>query len=123
MGKEKNDFVIDSRTAFHWIQDSFKVFLDLNPRIAAERTFAQIQKEGRKSQAGSSVEEVYENTAKRVESERKRYQNLYNIDVTDKTNFDLVVDTEINNLEEVIEIVIKAYKKWLNIPGLKNESR
>src|SRR3989338_6655344 len=24
MGKEKNNFVIDSRTAFHWIPDSFK---------------------------------------------------------------------------------------------------
>ncbi len=119
MGKEKNSFVIDSRTAFHWIPDSFKVFLDLNPRIAAERTFAQIQKEGRTSQAGSSIDEVYENTAKRVESERKRYWNLYNIDITDRTNFDLVVDTETNNLEEVIAIIIPVYQKWLSASQLK----
>lgn len=119
MGKEKNDFVIDSRTAFHWIPDSFKVFLDLDPKIAAERTFAQIQKEGRASQTGSSAEEVYGNTLKRMESERKRYSNLYNIDIGDKTNFDLVVDTNINNLEAAVNIVADAYHKWLNLPVSK----
>ncbi|HUX35518.1 MAG TPA: AAA family ATPase [Candidatus Paceibacterota bacterium] len=116
MGKEKNDFVIDSRIAFHWIPSSFKVFLDLDPRTAAERTFAQIKKEGRESQAGSSISEVYDNTIKRIESEQKRYRNLYNIDIADKTNFDIVVDTGINGLEEVIDIVITAYKKWLSVP-------
>ncbi len=114
MGKEKTDFVIDSRMAFHWIPDSFKVFLSLDPKIAAERTFAQIQKEGRASQAGSSAKEVYENTVIRVESERKRYENLYKIDITDKTNFDLIVDTEINDLDETVEIIIEAYQKWLD---------
>ncbi len=114
MGQEKENFVIDSRMAFHWIPDSFKVFLDLDPRIAAERTFAQIQKEGRTSQDGSSVEAVYENTKKRVESERKRYWDLYQTDYLDKANFDLVVDTNENNLEQVISIVMAAYKEWLS---------
>lgn len=115
MGEEKDNFVIDSRTAFHWIPNSFKVFLDLSPRIAAERTFEQIRREGRASQAGESIDEVYENTLRRVESERKRYESLYNLDITDKMKFDLVVDTKVNNLEEVIEIVAVAYQKWLSI--------
>lgn len=114
MGEEKSDFVIDSRIAFHWIPSSFKVFLHLDPRTAAERTFAQIKKEGRESQAGSSIDEVYGNTLKRIESEQKRYRNLYDIDITDKKNFDLVIDTETHGLEEVIDMVIAAYQKWLN---------
>ncbi len=113
LGKEGNELVIDSRTAFHWIPDSFKVFLHLDPRTAAERSFKQTQEEGRVSQEGSSVEEVYKNTLKRVESERKRFEDLYNLDITDENQFDLVVDTKVNNLKEVIEIVSKAYKKWL----------
>jgi|SRR3989338_517167 len=112
--KEKDNLVIDSRMAFHWMPDSFKVFLDLDPQMAAERTFAHIQKIGRLSQKGSSVDEVRENTFKRVESERKRYLNLYNVDITDKTRFDLVVDTGTENLDGVINIVIKFYQKWLN---------
>lgn len=113
MGKAKDDLVIDSRMAFHWIPDSFKVFLDLDPKIAAERTFAHIQKKGRVSQSGSSIDEVRENTLKRRQSEQKRYWNLYNVDVIDKKKFDLVVDTGANDLEQVIEIVIKAYQRWL----------
>ena len=116
MGKGKNDLVLDSRTAFHWIPDSFKVFLDLDLHAAAARTFAQIQKEGRTSQAGSSLNEVYANTVKRMESEQKRYRDLYHIEVTDKPQFDLVVDTEANNLDQVIAIVVAAYKKWLGVP-------
>ena len=117
IGKEKNNLVIDSRTAFHWIPDSFKVFLDLDLHAAAERTFAQIQKEGRTSQAGSSLDEVYAHTVQRMESEQKRYRDLYTIEVTDKTQFDLVVDTEANNLEQVIKIVVAAYEKWLDTPN------
>ena len=33
-GDEEN-LVIDSRTAFHWIPESFKVFLKIDPHIAA----------------------------------------------------------------------------------------
>src|SRR3990167_4405720 len=73
MHKEKDNLVIDSRMAFHWMPDSFKVFLDLDPQMALERTFAQIQKEGRASQDASTIEEVRENTLKRVHNEQKRY--------------------------------------------------
>ncbi len=114
MGREKDDFVIDSRTAFHWMPDSFKVFLDLDPRTSAERTFAHIQKEGRASQSAASVEEVRANTEKRVASEQKRYRDLYGINYLDKSNYDLVVDTGVNDLQKVTQIVLAAYKEWLN---------
>ena len=113
LGKEKNKLVIDSRTAFHWIPDSFKVYLDLDPKVAAERTFLQIQKVGRISQGAQSVEEVRENTLKRIQSEQKRYQSLYQIDVTNKKQFDLVVDTAAFDLKRVISLVIEKYKQWL----------
>ena len=113
MGEEKENLVIDSRTAFHWIPGSFKVFLDLDPQAAAERTFAHIQTEGRASQTASSVEEVLESTMQRVASERKRYHDLYEIDVTDRSQFDLVVDTRTHDLKQVIAIVVAAYNEWL----------
>lgn len=122
IGKEKENLVMDSRMAFNWIPDSFKVFLELDPKIAAKRTFAHIQKEGRASQSGSSIDEVLENTLKRRNSEQKRYQSLYNVDITDKTQFDLVVDTGVHDLNEVINIVIAAYQKWLIISEGNNHN-
>jgi cytidylate kinase len=116
LGKEKNNFVIDSRIAFHWIPDSFKVFLQLDPKIAAQRTFSQIQKEGRVSQAASSVDQMLEDTLKRIESEKKRFHGLYNIDFTDMKNYDLIIDTGVNDLQQVIARVVNAYSAWLNAP-------
>jgi len=112
LGRDDGNFVIDSRMAFHWIPDSFKIFLSLDLQKGAARTFAQIQKEGRASQVGSSVEEIYQNTMKRLESEKKRYWDLYKIDYTDVSQFNLVVNTGENNLEQVINIVARAYTTW-----------
>lgn len=113
LGKEKNDLVIDSRMAFHWIPDSFKVFLDVNLETAAQRAFRDIQLHGRVTQTGVSLEEVLAKTAARMESEMKRYKKLYDVDCTDQRKFDLVVDVKKNDLEQAIVIVVDGYKKWL----------
>ncbi len=112
MGREESEFVIDSRLAFHWMPESFKVYLSLDPDTAAERIYNHIVTEGRVSQEAQSVEEVRKNIDIRVTSERKRYMNLYGIDTTDTSPFDLLVDTKKNNLAQVIAIVLDSYKKW-----------
>lgn len=107
----EDDLVIDSRMAFHWMPESFKVFLKIDPHVAAERIFAHMQKNGRISQNGSSVEEVYNDTIRRTASEIKRYTALYSVDYTDESNFDLVVDTAKHSLDEVVQMIIEEYKK------------
>lgn len=108
--------VIDSRLAFHWIPDSFKVFLDLPLEISKERILRNLQhnKLRQESEGMADAEGVYKKITERLESERKRFKELYNVDHTDKTNFDLVVDTNRNNLTEVVEIILAEYKKWQN---------
>ena len=108
---EKERLVIDSRTAFHWIPDSFKVFLKVDPHIAAERIFTHIQSKGRLSQNASSVEEVYKKMLLRIDSECERYKTKYGIDYRDESNFDLVVDTVKHPLEEVVRIIVDEYNK------------
>jgi len=110
--KDEKDLVIDSRLAFHWIPDSFKVYLELDPDTAAERIFNHIKNQGRVSQTAASVEEVRRNIDIRVESERKRYASLYSVDVTNTTPFDLIIDTRVNALDEVVGLVIENYKLW-----------
>ena len=113
MGDESH-LVIDSRLAFHWIPHSFKVYLALDPKVGAARIHNQIITEGRKSQARESVDDIYQNTLKRLQSEKKRFNNLYNIDPRDTSAFDLVVDTETNNLDQVVETVLTHYNEWLS---------
>jgi cytidylate kinase len=115
----KEKAIIDSRLAFHFIPNSFKVYLDLDPKIAAERMLndmknnpaRHIENEGKIE----SIEKMAEKSAKRLASERKRYFDLYGIeDHKDKKKFDLIVDTDKNNLEQVVGIVVSEYKKWIN---------
>jgi cytidylate kinase len=109
----KENIVIDSRTAFHWIPDSFKVYLKLDPKLAAARIYEQMLQGQRVSQHADSVDHMYEQTIRRKESERKRYLALYNFDSTDTSAFDLVIDTATAPLEKVSEKIIEEYKKWL----------
>jgi cytidylate kinase len=114
VGEMKN-IVIDSRTAFHFIPEAFKVYLDLPPEISKGRILKNIKENTlrKESEDSSNVEEIYKKIVSRLESERKRYKELYGIDSTDKNNFDLVIDTNKNNLEQVADIIVSGYKKWI----------
>jgi len=110
-----NKLVVDSRLAFHFIPDSFKVYLDLPLEIAKDRILnnLKVNKLRQESENSTTPEEIYKKITERLESEKKRYMELYGIDHTDKKNFDLVIDTNKNNLQEVVQIIISAYKKWI----------
>jgi cytidylate kinase len=110
-----NKIVIDSRTAYHWIPESFKVYLDLPPEIAKERTLKNMKenKFRQQSEQDSNPKNLYEKMQERFESEQKRYLDLYKINNADKSQFDLIIDTNKNNLEQVVEIVVLEYKKWI----------
>ena len=106
--------VIDSRTAYHWIPESFKVYLDLSPLIAKERILNSMKNDAlrKESEQATTSKEVLEKMTARFESEQKRYWDLYKINNTDMSQFDLVIDTNKNNLEEVVNIVVEGYKNW-----------
>ena len=109
-----SNLVIDSRLAFHWIPGSFKVFLDLPLEISKERILNNLKhnKLRQQSEGVADIDGVYKKITERLESERKRFKELYGLDRTDKSNFDLVIDTNKNNLEEVAAIILAEYKKW-----------
>src|SRR3989339_534013 len=57
---EMKKIVIDSRLAFHWIPESFKVYLDLPPAIAKERILNNLKENAlrKQSEDSSSPEEI-----------------------------------------------------------------
>ncbi len=112
--RNENQLVIDSRTAYHWIPESFKVYLDLPPEIAKNRVINSLKENPLRMQSEqvSTAEEAYRKIQERFESEQKRYWDLYKINNTKKENFDLVIDTSKNNLEQVVATIVMEYKKW-----------
>lgn len=112
MYQTEEKLVIDSRMAWHWMPESFKVFLELDPATAAERIFSHIQREGRESESAASVDEVRESIERRFASEQKRYFALYQVDPTKAEHYDIVVDTKQHDLPTVISMVLKAHGEW-----------
>jgi len=108
--------VFDGRLGFYLMPKViFNVFLELDSKIAAKRVWAdKAENVGRRSERAQSLEEMAADLEKRAEVERRRLQQFYKIEnCFDKSHFDLVVDTSKNNLEEVANIVIDAYKEWI----------
>ena len=113
--RSREGTVIDSRLAFHWIPESFKVFLDL-PMEISEQRIRQDLRENKFRGASDRMqeEEIYQKTVARLESEYKRYKELYGIEnYADKKNFDLIIDTQKNGLEQVVAIILQKYPEWL----------
>lgn len=117
---QRDNIVLDSRLGFYFIPESYKVFLELDPKIAAGRILKDKEKNSDReietNQEFNTEESIYKTINQRLESERKRYKELYNIlDHTDHKNFDLVIDTSQMPLEDVVQKIVKDYKKWLII--------
>lgn len=116
----QENVVLDSRLGFHFIPQSFKVFLLCDPQTAATRilkdTKSNPNRLSESKEQFNSAEVIADAITKRLSSERKRYSDLYGIaNHTAPENYDLVINTALpeNSIEYVPEIIIKAYKKFL----------
>ena len=106
LGK-KGNFVIDSRLAAFFIpQADFKVFLDCDDTVRAER----IMKDNREIEKSKNSKEMMKEIKKREESERKRYKEYYGVDCYDKRLYDLVIDTSRLSVDEVVDEIMKKQK-------------
>ncbi len=113
IGATQDKLVVDSRTAWHWMPQSFKVFLELNLDVAAKRITANMDAERMESEKiPNDTHEYAVMLQERLDSEARRYQSLYQINPYDTSNYDFVVDTDVNSLEQVTELIREAYKKW-----------
>lgn len=110
---DSEKIVVDSRLAFHFIPESFAVYLEVDLDNAAERIYAEhAQREKEGELVSDSVEATRKSIMNRLSSERKRYKDLYNIDHTNHTHYNVVVDTNEKNIPEVVDTVVRRYRSW-----------
>ncbi|OGL79963.1 hypothetical protein A3B21_00965 [Candidatus Uhrbacteria bacterium RIFCSPLOWO2_01_FULL_47_24] len=90
LGKTEDNFVIDGRLSFHFIPQAFKIFLTVDPRVAAQRVIKNPRPD---EKLAASVEELMAAQQARVENDERRYEKYYKLSFQDKSNYDLVIDT------------------------------
>ena len=117
----RDQMIIDARLGFHWIPESFKVFLDLSLDVAAARIFHDIDSRMKSAEYAINVIDVEQGIRERMDSERKRYENLYGINPYHPSHFDLVIDTAQNNPMSVALKIFDHYKVWLRTDKWKKK--
>ncbi len=102
--------VLDSRMAWHFIKDTFKVRLTVDPDEAVKRIFSDDSAEEFREKF-ASLDEAMEEVEKRRLSEIRRYQKLYGVNIGNDKNFDLVINTSHITKDETIDIFIEAFER------------
>ncbi len=100
--------VIDSRMAWHFVKDTFRVYMTTELEESAKR----ILRANREGDHAATIEEMAEEIRARKASERMRYREQYGVDCKDLSNYDLVVDSTYASPEEVAACILGAFAEW-----------
>lgn len=106
-----SNIILDSRLGFYAQPNAFKILLDVSEEIAWER----IWKAGRETDKQETIQASIEEVHNRNKLDFERYIKLYNIDVRDQWNYDIVVDTWDKTPDEVAEIILDKFSQIQSI--------
>src|SRR6185436_8694689 len=101
------NFIIDSRMAWHFVSRATRVYLSVSPETAAKRIASD---RSRSTESYESLAIALASLEKRRDSEVRRYKNLYAADITDPVNYDLIVITDDAEIDDIAEVVINFAK-------------
>jgi len=105
--------IVEGRTQFHFLPQSIKIYMKVNPDKGAERIWNELKnKDSRAEEQASSLTELKQELVQREEVDAQRYQKYYKIDHHDEQNYDLVVDTTKLTAEEAAKKIIKFVKRY-----------
>ena len=111
LSESSEPFIIDSRMAWYFIPNSFKIFLKVNVDIAATRIFRD---KSRKNEKYPDLESAKKDIIRRKKSELFRFKKYYKVESDNMEHYDLVIDTSASTPEEIIEIILS------HLPGPVN---
>ena len=103
LARTEDNFIIEGRTSWHFIPQSLKIYLDVDEEIGAQRIFADLQANPDRNEDKNlqSVEDVLASNRRRRRSDNLRYRKYYGIDIHERGNYDLVIDSSQLSPDEV----------------------
>lgn len=103
MANLSENMVIDSRLAWHFLKNSFKVYISVDEVVAAKRIMNSNRGNVEKY---NSLDTAINDIRKRAENEITRYLEVYNIKIKDMKNYDLVIDSSNLSILEITNKII-----------------
>ncbi|NQV91749.1 AAA family ATPase [Candidatus Woesearchaeota archaeon] len=109
--KQGKIVIVEGRTQFHFIPESIKIYVKVEPNVGAERIWKdlQIKELAKQRNEGNieSLEQLKASVTLREEQDAARYKKYYGIDNRNESQFDLVVDSTVPSAEEVAEKIVE----------------
>jgi CMP/dCMP kinase len=105
LGQDPKGYVVDSRMAWFFLPKSFKIYLQTDVTVAAQRI---IHDPSRDSEQYANPEEAAQKILARKASENARFLLKYGADCTNLENFDIVIDTSRRTREEVAQLILEG---------------
>lgn len=111
IGKSRSDenIVIDSRLAWHFIPNSFKVFIDVDNTTAGKRLLSA----NRSTEHVETLDEAILTLTSRWKTENDRYNELYKTNNLNMNNYDFVIDSSKLTPEEIVEAIHKSFVAFI----------
>ena len=107
IGKRDEDMVLDSRMAWHFVPESFKVFLSVDLDAAARRIMTD---QRGTVESYTTMEEAKNKLIERKRSENMRYITKYGVDCSKPENYDLIINTTDISPEQVAKAIMSKLK-------------
>lgn len=106
------DVIFDSRMAWHFVEQSFKVYVIVDRYTAANRV---IRADRGKEEYYGSMEEAVAGLCKRKQVEDSRFGEMYQVATTDFENYDLVVDSTDIQPEQLAEFIMEKARNHSDV--------
>ena len=107
LAQTEANFVIEGRTAWYFLPQSLKIYLDVSLEEGAKRIFGNLQEKNDRNEANNldSWQAVMASNQERIRSDNARYRKYYQIDVYDPKNYDFYLDTTNLDRDQVFQAV------------------
>jgi CMP/dCMP kinase len=122
ISKENRDknIIFDSRLAWNFVEESFKVFLSVRLDVAADRVIHDNR--GKEEQYASALE-AKEMLRERAATEDRRYREMYHLEYFNFSNYNLVIDSTYTTPEMIASIIMEEAAKYYELLKEKHKSK
>ncbi len=111
--RKGDNLVFDSRMAWHFAENTFKVYMYVDPTVAAKRVLAADRGAVEKYK---DVDDARNQLIERSLEENKRYKDIYGVDNLDYNNYDLILDSTSATPEEIAALIVENAKAYEENP-------
>lgn len=109
LGKSRDNTIFDSRMGWHFVLDSFKVFIMVDLQEAGRRVYHDSL---RKAEAYQDIDAAVKALYERQTLEKDRYRELYGVNYYDLDNYNLVIDSTHASPAAIAEEIIKRFEQF-----------